>query len=115
MVIHAVLSGTAFLVSDGSFKDRAGAAAWMIKGAMAANRIVGNGLTPGEPEDQSAYCSKLFSLWRIFASLQQLSDTNNIDHGHVLIVCDGQSALKKIHTPQTWKKHITTLQSDKCH
>jgi len=95
MLIHAIHSGTVVAVSNGSFKDWAGAAAWTIEGAMVANRIVGNGLTPGEPEDQSAYRSELFGLWGIFASLKQLSDTNNIDHEHVLIACDGQSALKK--------------------
>jgi len=54
-LIQAFYSGKAVAVSNGSFKDQAGVAAWMIKGDMVANQVVGNGLTLGKAEDQSAY------------------------------------------------------------
>jgi len=69
----------------------------MIEDSTVANQIVGNSITPEELEDQSTYCSELFRLWGIFVSLKQLLDTNNFDHGHVIIACeDGQLALTKV-------------------
>jgi len=94
-VIQALRKGNAVAVSDGSFKDYAGAAAWTIEGDTAANRVVSTGLTLGKAEDQSAYQSELFGLWGILASLKQLVEDYRISHGHVTIACDGLSALKK--------------------
>jgi len=94
-VIQALSHGTAVAVSDGSFKDYAGAAAWTIEGDTAANRVVGTSLTPGNAADQSAYRSELFGLWGILASLKQMVENNNIAQGHITIACDGLSALKK--------------------
>jgi len=54
-VIQALCNGKAVAVSDGSFKDYAGAAAWTIEGDTTANWVVGTGLTPGKAADQSAY------------------------------------------------------------
>jgi len=94
-VIQALCNGKVVAVSDGSFKDYARAAAWTIKGDTTDNRVVGTGLTPGNAVDQSAYRSELFGLWGILASLKQFSEDNSIAHGHLMIACDGLSALKK--------------------
>jgi len=77
-VIQALCDGTAVAVSDGSFKDYAGAAAWTIEGDTAANRVVGTGLTLGNAADQSAYRSELFGLWGILASLKQMVENKTI-------------------------------------
>jgi len=94
-LIQAIYNGQAVTVSNGSFKDQARAATWMIEGQMAEHQLLGTGLTPGHPEDQSAYWSELFGLWGILASLKQFADTHNIGHGQVTIACNSQSALKK--------------------
>jgi len=94
-LIQVIHNGQAVEVSDGTFKDQAGAAAWMIEGCMAEDRLWGTGLTLGQPEDQSACWSKLFGLWSILASLKQLVASHNIEHGQVTIACDGNGTLKK--------------------
>jgi len=55
ILIQAIRTGKAMAVSDGSYRDQHGAAAWTIKSETDMNRLTGAGLTPGYPEDQSAY------------------------------------------------------------
>jgi len=94
-LIQAILSGHATAVSNGSFRDQLGAATWTIEATMAEHHFLGTGHTLGNPEDQSAYWSELFRLRGILASLRQLSINHNINHGQVMIACDGLSALQK--------------------
>jgi len=65
ILAEAFSSGQAVAVSDGSYMEETGAAAWTIKATTTSNRIVGTGYTPGSATDQSAYCSELFGLWGI--------------------------------------------------
>jgi len=51
---EAICKGKAIAVSDGSFQDQQGAAAWMIEGYDKNNWILGMGSTPGFLTDQSA-------------------------------------------------------------
>ncbi len=95
ILIQAIRTGKAVAVSDGSYKDQHGAAAWTIESETDLNRLSGAGLTPGYPEDQSAYRSELFGIWGILASLKHLSDTHQIKGGTVVVACNGLSALKK--------------------
>jgi len=44
-----------FAVSDGSFQDRMGAAAWIIKGCTLHSQVTGMIITPGSPEDHSTF------------------------------------------------------------
>jgi len=94
-LIQAIQDGQAMAVSNGMFKDQAGAAAWTIEGRTATDRLWGTGLTLGQLEDQSVYQSKLFGLWSILASLKQLVETHHIKYGQVTIACDSKAALKK--------------------
>jgi len=54
-LMGALSGGLGFAVSDGSYKDEAGAAAWIIKGPDSTNRIVGSWHTPGYKEDHSSF------------------------------------------------------------
>jgi len=80
---EAICKGTAIAISDGSFQDQQGVAAWTIKGYNNSNQILGRGRTPSTPTDQSAYCSELFGLWGIFKALQKFSQENNIRNGRM--------------------------------
>ncbi len=95
VLIDAIKQGIAVAVSDGSFQDQWGATAWTIKGSSAVNCLTGEGLTPGNPQDQSAYRSELFGIWGMVASIYQLTTEHKISSGQVLVACDGLSALKK--------------------
>jgi len=59
-----------FAISNGSFKDDDGAAAWIIKRSMGMNCI--KSLIPRAPEDQSAFHSKLTGLYGIMLTLSYL-------------------------------------------
>jgi len=44
-----------FAVSDGSFQEKVGAAAWIIEGSTGHSQIIGTMITPGSPEDHSSF------------------------------------------------------------
>jgi len=94
-VLEAIRRGVAVAVSDGSFQNQAGVAAWMIESETKANRIVGRGRTPGSAEDQSAYHSELFGLWGILHTLTLLTEKYQLHDGRITIACNGLSALKQ--------------------
>jgi len=90
---EAITTGVAIAVSDGSFQDSNGLAAWTIKGRNQHHHILGSGQTLGKLDDHSTYRSKLFGLWGIFRTIQKFIQDHNITTGHVQIACDGLLAL----------------------
>jgi hypothetical protein len=61
----AIKNGTAIAVSNGSYKDGHGTAAFILKTSNnydRTGRIVGVNSIPGEPIDQSSYCSEIVSM-----------------------------------------------------
>jgi len=95
IIIEAIWHGTAIAVSDGSFQNQAGAAAWTIKSATKEHRIVEHGRTPGLAADQSAYQSKLFGLWGIVHTLTQLTDKHKLHEGRIMVACNRLLALQQ--------------------
>jgi len=75
-LVEAICKGIAIAVSNRSFQDQQGAAAWTIEGYNKNNQILSKGTTPGSPTDQSVYCSELFGLWGIFKALQKVLSRN---------------------------------------
>jgi len=89
----AIKAGAAIAVSNGSFQDSNASAAWAIEGRENHHHLLGSGQTPGAPDDQSTYQSKLFGLWCIFCTLKRFVQDCNITTGHVHIACNGLLAL----------------------
>jgi len=83
----------AVAVLDGSSQTSAGVAAWIIEGANSLNRIQGLMITPGNPEDHSAFQSEVISIYSILIMLQRLLATNPRAMGHIKIACDWCSVL----------------------
>jgi hypothetical protein len=81
-------------VSDGSFKQEHGTAAWILR-ASEACEIVGQMITPGTARDQSAYRSELAGLYGVACTIWLLEKEHGIT-GTVLAACDGLSALRQI-------------------
>jgi hypothetical protein len=79
-------------VSDGSFKDAFGTAAWMIH---VSDRCVlrGHCVTPGNPSNQSAYRSELTGIYGIVCTIWYLYNKYGLS-GHITVGCDGLSALR---------------------
>ncbi len=53
-IAEAIRNRVAIAVSDGSFKDTYGTAAWVLEGDNTAGRIIGRVISPGTGSDQSA-------------------------------------------------------------
>jgi len=69
MEVAALSKGEGFAVCDGSFKDEAGAAAWIIEDKTANLQITGQWHTPGQSLDHSSFRSKLAGILGILYTL----------------------------------------------
>jgi hypothetical protein len=92
-IAAAIRAGTCTSVSDGSFKDQYGTAAWVIEAESSVNRCTGVNISPGAPSDQSAYRSEVSGLFGIATMIREICAFYNILDGTVQIGCDGLSAL----------------------
>jgi len=109
-LVEAICQGIAVAVSNGSFQDQQGAAAWTIEGYDKNNQILSKGSTPGSATDQSSYRSKLFGLWGIFKALQQFCQVSNIQSGHIQVAYDALSVLHQAQSRnQLTQRHPTTI------
>jgi hypothetical protein len=79
-------------VSDGSFKDRYGTAAWTV--VINGCTVTGKCVVPGNPEDQSAYRSELTGLYGIVYTIWHIQMEHKAT-GRVTVGCDGLSALRQ--------------------
>jgi hypothetical protein len=85
--------GTIQAVSDGSFKEAYGMAAWILH--ITDNCVIhGDCIAPGEAADQSAYHSKLTGLYGIACTVWTLQHKWNL-RGSITAGCDGISALRQ--------------------
>jgi len=82
-------------VSNGSYKDATGAAAWTIEGVTAQYWITGQDTTPRTTQDKSTYRSELFRLWGIMFMLTQITQQHQITQGSITIACNGKLALNQ--------------------
>jgi hypothetical protein len=81
-------------VSDGSFKNGHGTAAWILYFSDSCN-CVGRVVVPEEAHDQSAYRSELTGLYATAISVRLLERRFGII-GSVTMGCDGLSALQQV-------------------
>jgi hypothetical protein len=95
IMAEAIKQGNAIAVSDGSFQDQYGPAAWVLEGDSSSGRISGAVTAPGNAKDQSAYRSELTGIYSIMMCTKNLCEYFNITSGSITLGCDGQSALDK--------------------
>jgi len=92
--LMGALSGSlGFAVSNGSYKDEAGVAAWIIKGPDSTNRIVGSWHTPGYKEDHSSFRSELAG---IIGVLHTISFWTPPHETMFCLACDGLSVVTQL-------------------
>jgi hypothetical protein len=94
-IAKAIRDGTAIAVSDGSFKDSHGTAAFILKGSLPVGRIVGVNVIPGAEESQTAYRSELGGVAGILEALHCICRANHITYGKVEVGLDGDQARKE--------------------
>jgi hypothetical protein len=95
IIALAIQQGEAIAISDGSFQDIYGTAAWVVEGTDSNGRALGAVVVPGSAKDQSAYRSELAGLYSILVFVKQLCEFYQISSGSIELGCDGQSALDK--------------------
>eukprot|EP00978_Attheya_sp_CCMP212_P033691 scaffold137243_cov47-Attheya_sp.AAC.1 len=93
-IARSIRKGQAVAVSDGSFKDEQGTAAFVIqKGFQRRNRIEMSTLVPGSKIAQSSYQSELGGLFGIVCATANIMDLHNLTSGSITVGCDGSEAL----------------------
>ncbi len=95
ILAEALYQGTAIAVSDGSFHEQYGTAAWVLEGENSMGRISGAVISPGTSQDQSAYRSVLTGIYAIMIGVKNLCEYFQIKSGSNVLGCDGQAALDK--------------------
>jgi len=97
--LQAALSqGLVYAVCDGSFKDTAGAATWIIEGTTLTNRLVGKWHTPGPSDAHSSFHSKVAGLVGILYTL--IFWTPTTIKPTLRIACDGLSVITQLQQSQ---------------
>jgi hypothetical protein len=84
---------TAQMVTDGSYKDSDGTAAWIIESQDGTEFIMGLSLVPGPSTIQNAYRSELTGILAILLKLQNIIKQWNFDSIGGTIGCDNMAAL----------------------
>ncbi len=89
-------SNQALAVSNGSYQNNSGTAAWIIEESTGENQIQGSMITPGTTGDHSSFHSKAAGIYGILLTLFALH--NNIANitGTIEIACNGKSVLERI-------------------
>jgi hypothetical protein len=92
-IAQSILEGDAIAVSDGSFKNSVGTAAWIIQSSEGESAMEGRAICPGIDADQSSYQSELNGILLITQIVNKVCKFCKIEEGGVTIGCDGLSAL----------------------
>jgi hypothetical protein len=104
---QALMTGTAVAVCDGSYKDEFGTAGFVLqRGTNKHDTITGAHITPGHPEEASAYRSELGGILAIVIVTEAIASIHDIQTGTMEIGCDCESGLTAIfqHTYDTPKQ-----------
>jgi hypothetical protein len=107
--IQTGASASVIAISDGSFKNTYGTAAWSIGTVEQEGLLAGKVVCPGGEKDQSSYRSELMGLYVMFVTIHHLCMFYGIKEGQVEIGSDGSSALTTVFLNEAPTSH-TILQ-----
>ena len=92
-VAAAISQGICLGMSNGSYKDGFGKAAWILTAGTTDHHAHGELIVPGLPGDQSSYHSELAGLYSLVLAISTICTYFNLLSGMVEISCDGKEAL----------------------
>jgi hypothetical protein len=93
-IAQAIISGTAVVVCDGSYKEQFGTAGFVLqRGASKEARIVGANVMPGHPEEMDPYRSELGGILSILVITEAIASFHNIQSGTIELGCDCESGI----------------------
>jgi len=95
-------------VTDGSFKDNFGTAAWILECANTSQQMSGSVVAPGSAHDHSSYRSELSGVYAALLVTNRLCLYFNISEGSILLGCDSKSALAMAFTATSFRYSIKT-------
>jgi hypothetical protein len=93
------VKGTAIAVSDGSFKDGRGTAAFILEDLECpseASREIGVNTVPGSVEDHSAYRSEISGVSGVVTIVNCACAAHGVTEGSIKVGLDGEQAMKAI-------------------
>lgn len=94
-LLWGISQGTAFALTDGSFKD-IGTAAFTLRSTSNDQReLTFVHMTPGMPSDINPYRAEVGGIFGIMAFLHRLTRLHGDLHGRITIACDCKGALQK--------------------
>ena len=92
LLSRSIAEGLVSGISNGSFKDGHGTAAWTLK-TPSGLEYTRSGIVPGPSSDQSAYRSELFGIYKLVQILAATCKEYGVKSGRTVIACNGESAL----------------------
>ena len=92
-IATALSLGPLHAVSDGSYKDDLGSAAWKITTEESTTWIKGCTTIPGQPFEQCAYRSELGGIYSTVLLLNTVCQYYHLTSGTVIFGCDGLGPL----------------------
>jgi hypothetical protein len=94
VVVDAIRNGTCTCVTDGSYKDAHGTAAWKILDlATPEHSIEGQCVTPGSSTQQNPYRSELSGLYASVTATNAIISFFSISSGLMTLACDNLGAI----------------------
>ena len=109
-IISDIQLGTAVGVSDGSYKEASGTAAWVLEDSTGEQSIVGRLISPGFASDQSAYRSEISGIYGMVAMVEGIASVWQLKEGKITLGCDGiQAGLQSLDVIN--RKIVCTQQS----
>jgi hypothetical protein len=111
-IIRSIKDGTACAISDGSFKDKSGTAAFTIMCPVTKASYTGKHTVQCPSTSNSAYRSELSGILGIITLVNLLCLDDSINLGGITLACDGLSALQQsFMTDQLWSPGRTLILS----
>ena len=92
-ILKGISDGTAVAVTDGSFKQKRGTAAYILKDNLQSpDEVIYCALTPGYPQDQDPYRAELSGMLGVIRETTALAQQYHVS-GTVTVACDCKSVL----------------------
>jgi len=96
-VWSALSARQGYAVSDGSYKNNTGAAAWIIEGPNSSLRLIGQWYTPGHNDDHSSFRSELAGIVGVLYTLTFWPPSS--PKPVLRLACDGLSVVTRLTKP----------------
>jgi len=112
-LLEDIREGHGYAVSNGSYQEGRGAAAWIIEGTTNSNQLIGQCISPSDEAGHSSFCSELAGIQAILLMIKTILLTAS-EAMAFWIACDGKSVLQwlqKTNITDPNKPHTDLLSS----